>query len=118
MASRCGSAVSRKRCALSAGTPATSGPSVLLPGGSSGATGRFTKLASLRTSGRRLDDDHARHVWMQRAEVLVQAGCGEFERKLAVRIECFRPELLSDRRDRVRDIVLVVPRHGGPGLHS
>src|ERR1041385_4951297 len=118
MASRCGRAVSRKRCARSAVTPATSCLKAFAPGLNSRATGRFTKPISLRASGRRLDNNNASHVWMQRTEVLIGARRGERERELSFGIERLRPELLSGCRNRMRDIVLVVPRHGEIGLHS
>src|SRR6202035_5997131 len=67
-------------------------------------------------SGRRFYHDRPGHVRMQRAEILVSARRRERERISVSGVQGFRLELLADRGDRMRDVVLVGPGDGRAGL--
>src|SRR5580704_2163862 len=68
------------------------------------------------TPGRALHHDGSGHVRMQRAEIFVGTRRREGERELVVGVEHLRLEGLGGRHHRVRDVVLVGPGDGGPGL--
>src|SRR3981081_414139 len=62
-----------------------------------------------------LNLDGPGHMRVQRTKILIVAGRGEGERKTVVGIHRLRPEL-ARRDDGVRNVVVVLPGHGGAGL--
>ena len=64
--------------------------------------------AALRPS---LHDNFARHLGVDRAEIIVSAGLVERERKLIVGVERLGLEKIICARDSVRDVVAIRPRN-------